>query len=192
MPALQPLCVAVTGPPGAGKTTLATRLAGHYGWSLVTKDHYKELVFDALGWSDRAWSRRVSVLAWELCFDAVGRVVASGGRVVLEGNLGAAEWQRLTALCERHRSLLLPIECRADDALLVARATARATGRLRHPGHADAELLGEYARTGGWPAVPVPVADALAYDANRAAAGPAEYLRLVEAIDCWPGGAQER
>ncbi|MBS0411944.1 MAG: AAA family ATPase [Proteobacteria bacterium] len=41
--------VLVTGAPGAGKSTLALPLAERLGWPLLSKDHIKETLFDAMG-----------------------------------------------------------------------------------------------------------------------------------------------
>ena len=40
--------VLVTGPPGAGKTTLAEALAAELGFALFAKDRLKEILHDAL------------------------------------------------------------------------------------------------------------------------------------------------
>jgi predicted kinase len=136
-------CVVVTGPPCTGKSTLARALASRRGWPLLAKDDYKERVFDRLGWSDVDWSRRVSVLAWDLAFQAAAALAVVRASFVLEGNLRAEHAQRLRALAPPPRFVL--VQCQAPGELLVARFRARAASGARHPGHRDAELLARIA-----------------------------------------------
>lgn len=138
-----PYCLVINGPPCAGKSTLAAALVAPggpaAGWPVLAKDVWKERVFDALGWSDRAWSARVSGLAWELLFDAAAPLLAARVPCVLEGNFRVEHGARLRALARDTR--FVEIVCRAPPALLASRFRAR-LGR-RHPGHVDAELVGE-------------------------------------------------
>ncbi|HEY6426780.1 MAG TPA: AAA family ATPase, partial [Acidimicrobiales bacterium] len=61
------MCVVlVTGLPGAGKSTVARAVATRFGLLLVSKDELKERMFDALGWSDKAWSLKVSAASHRL------------------------------------------------------------------------------------------------------------------------------
>src|SRR5688500_5640391 len=63
-PAMQgttPALIIVNGLPATGKTTLSIQLADALGLALFSKDMFKEILFDTLGWSDRAWSRRLGV-----------------------------------------------------------------------------------------------------------------------------------
>ncbi|MFO0336247.1 MAG: AAA family ATPase [Pseudomonadota bacterium] len=134
-------CVVVLGPPCAGKSTVAARLARARGWPLLAKDHYKELAFDALGWSDRAWSRRVSALAWRLLEAEARRWLAAGASCVLEGNFRAEHAARLRALAHVTAVEWLEVRVSAVPAVLHERFVARAPAR--HPGHVDAEVLRE-------------------------------------------------
>ena len=45
----KPLIVLVNGPPGAGKSTLALRLADELMLPLLMRDQIKEVLFDTLG-----------------------------------------------------------------------------------------------------------------------------------------------
>jgi predicted kinase len=123
--------VLVTGPPAAGKTSLAGPLAAVLGLPLIGKDLIKEALFDALGTGDRAWSRRLGVASYEVLYAVAGALPAA----VVDANFGPEAGPRLRALEAR----LVEVFCRCPLAEIERRFVARAPGR--HPGHVD-HILG--------------------------------------------------
>ncbi len=162
-----PDCLVIGGLPCAGKSTLSRTVGARRGWPVLAKDDYKELVFDRLGARDDAWSRRVSVLAWDLLFREAELLLAAGASCVLEGNFGVEHGLRLRRIAERVRSAtahegaaaaadparstdagpvrFVEIRCRAPGDVLLARYRARVAAGERHPGHDDAAALARIA-----------------------------------------------
>ena len=81
-----PLLLIVTGLPCAGKTTLARRLALALNLPLVTKDDLKELLFETVGWTDRAWSKRLGQAAYESMSYFIDTQLAACYPLILECN----------------------------------------------------------------------------------------------------------
>lgn len=135
-------CLLVCGPPCAGKSTLAQLLAARYRWPLLAKDDYKDRVFHHLGGRDRDWSRRVSLLAWELLIEEALRLLAHGVDCVLEGNFRAAQGAELRARAVPGVQFL-EVRIVASAEVLLERYRARALSGTRHPGHVDLEALTE-------------------------------------------------
>src|SRR5687767_10053733 len=52
--------IIISGAPATGKTTLGKKLSAKYNIPFISKDALKERIFDNLGWSDKAWSLKVS------------------------------------------------------------------------------------------------------------------------------------
>jgi predicted kinase len=122
--------VLVTGPPAAGKTTLAGPLAAALGLPLIGKALIKEALFDALGTGDRAWSRRLGAASFEVLYAVAGALPA----VVLDANLGPEAGPRLRA----PDADLIEVFCRCPPEEVERRFAARAP--RRHPGHVDHQL----------------------------------------------------
>ena len=142
-----PVLVIVTGAPGSGKTTLARALAAGCALPVFSKDDLKDSLFDSLGWSDRAWSRRVGMASIHLLFLIAERILAAGQPVIVESNFrDARETPAFVALRERTPYTPLQIVCTCSREVALSRYAARWAGGERHPGHGEGELLAEQTR----------------------------------------------
>jgi predicted kinase len=139
-----PLLVIVTGPPCAGKTFIARRLAEALTLPLIGKDDIKEVLFDSLRWSDRAWSRKLSNASYDLIYLFLERLLSVGRSCIVESNFKPdTDTARLQALKSRYPFRNLQICCKAAGPTLVRRFRERWANGKRHPGHVDAESIDE-------------------------------------------------
>lgn len=131
----RPLLIVVTGPPAAGKTTVARGIASRLRLPLITKDTVKEALFDALGTGDLAWSQRLGPPTFGVMLAVAEESLAVGAGLVLEANFvrGGDVEARLAALPAR----FVQLHCSAPLEVLLERYAARE----RHPGHVDSERI---------------------------------------------------
>ena len=128
----EPLVVIVTGPPAAGKTTVARGLAARLSLPLIAKDTIKEALF-GLGTGDLAWSQRLGEATYIAMLGVAEESVAAGASLVLEANFIRGGESRLAALPAR----FVQVHCSAPLEVLVERYGSRE----RHPGHVDSERI---------------------------------------------------
>lgn len=142
------MLVFVTGPPAAGKTSLAVPLARKLDLPLLSKDAIKEAIHDELPSSgSEAWSRHLSDASYRVLLSLLRNVPSA----VIDLNL-PTEWaERFGA----SGPSLLQVFCRCPQAELERRLVERATAR--HPAHHDDVLLDEIRAQGVRGSEPAPL-----------------------------------
>lgn len=134
MPTLSRRIVLISGAPGAGKTTLALPLAAQLGWPLISKDHIKETLFDAMGGigGDLQESRRFGAGAMETLWALASRCP----EVILEANFrphSVYEREKLIGL--DGKVVELHCVCPLDEAFRRFQARGAAGVHPAHPWH---------------------------------------------------------
>ncbi|RMD72219.1 MAG: hypothetical protein D6823_15475 [Chloroflexi bacterium] len=133
-----PTLIIVTGHPATGKTTISQALATSLRLPLLSKDAYKELMFDGLGWSDRAWSRQVGATAITIIYHTAATILSSGQSLIMESNFRVdLDTTRMQNLHAKAPFRPVQIRCVADGEVLVERILRRLALGQRHPGHCD-------------------------------------------------------
>jgi len=133
-----PLLLLLSGPPGAEKTTLGTRLAHDLRLPFFNKDGIKETLFDTPRWKDRAWFRQLGVASTALLFYCIEQQLEAGQSVVVERSFQAAyDVHGLEALKQMYLVRVLENFCTAELEVLLAHFQQRALSNKRHPGMAS-------------------------------------------------------
>lgn len=141
-----PRLLLLHGPPCAGKTHVSDFILREFVLPAMSKDIFKEVLYETLGWSDRAWSRQLSQAAMSLLYAYAHSLLAQGQSCMLEANfvshLAQAELTRLfgAVSCQTCQIFVC-----ADRAVLAQRFRERARRGHRHPGNLDHILQHEYA-----------------------------------------------
>lgn len=142
-----PLVVIISGPSCSGKTTLARYLATHLSLPLIYKDGIKELLFDYLGWSDRAWSQKLGRVSIEILYHTLEAQLQAGKSCIVESIFRPQfDNERLRELIQQYHFVPFQIQCVCDGPTLLHRFKDRAESPTsgRHPGHIDTRNYEEF------------------------------------------------
>ena len=138
----KPLLIIVNGLPGAGKTTLARRLAADVQLPVFSRDGMYETLYDALQYQSNECSPLIGPATFTLLYYVASSVLAAGQSLIVEGFFGRPELRSAEFLHLQHASDFEPFQilCKADGRVLLERFLARVGAVERHVGHRNSDL----------------------------------------------------
>jgi predicted kinase len=142
----RPLVIVITGLPGTGKTSVGRTLSERFQLPLLTKDAFKERIFDALGWHDKAWSLKVSEASHRILDYVIAEELQVGRSLIVESNFKPEFDSERFRLLQRHfDASVVQVLCWAAGDVLFERYWARQQAD-RHPGHVESATPDEQRR----------------------------------------------
>jgi len=124
--------IIINGLPGTGKTTLVEKLADKLEVPYFTKDDFKEILGDTIGFSNHEDTKYFGKMSFSALYLIAKRIISAGEDLIIEGNFTAGEET------EEFRNFLLEkgvevreIFCITEPIIL----KERLLGRSRHPVH---------------------------------------------------------
>lgn len=137
--------ILITGLSASGKTTIGTALAEHLKLPFLSRDTFKELLFDSLGWSDREWSKKLGTSSYAVFYHVAELLLKAHVSCVLESNFKRdSDSAKVHDLQQRYGFRVVQIVCKADGPVLFERFKERAASGHRHPGHVDTQNEEEF------------------------------------------------
>jgi predicted kinase len=132
--------IIVHGLPGTGKTTVSTEISRRLHIPVFAKDILKEQMFDTIGYSDKAWSTKVSHASHRVMDVVIEQELGCGRSLMVEGNFKPdVDSVRFQKLCEKYSAGCLQLLCWADGEDLYRRFQEREASPDRHPAHVHSD-----------------------------------------------------
>ncbi len=130
--------IIISGPSCSGKSTLAKKIVEKFSLPYIAKDGIKEILFDKMSWSNRAWSQKLGGASFAIMHYLMETLLGTGTSFIIEANFKAefatAEFK---AFQDKYHYKAIQIMCQCQGDVLFKRFQDRAESGLRHPGHCD-------------------------------------------------------
>ncbi len=132
--------VIISGPPGAGKTTIAHEMAKRLDYAYISKDVIKEKLYDTESRSthDYLWYDKQATARF---FDRTKKAIADRQSVIIESNFVASDRRKLLSILNQSVPSI-EIYCTASGATRLRRYVQRNETKARHAGHHDRRWYG--------------------------------------------------
>lgn len=139
----KPFLILINGLPGAGKTTLAKRLAMDANLPLFSRDGIYETLYDALDCNNNGVPARLGSTSFVMLYAVAGLILEAGQSLIVEGFFGRPDLRtaEFLDLQRAHDFEPFQILCRADGNVLLERFLARMESEGRHSSHQDRQWL---------------------------------------------------
>lgn len=136
--------IVITGHSATGKTTLGRKIAKELNIPFLSKDDFKEILFDTIGFKDREWSQKIGKASYEILYNVLEENLKSNNSVVIESNFEPRYANiKLNKLKEKYKFIPFQIRCFADREILYERFVNRINSGERHLGHSNNTNIGE-------------------------------------------------
>ena len=136
---MQKLMILV-GDLAAGKSTLAHQICARYHVPAFTKDRFKELLCDGVGFHNREENLNLSFVTFEVLFHIFECFAAAKQPLILESNFRQNELDRLEAAAAAAGYETMTVFVTGDLRVLHKRFLARIASGTRHPAHLTQNL----------------------------------------------------
>lgn len=127
--------ILVTGLPASGKSGFSRYASRELGLPMLEKDHFKEILFDDIGFESREEKMKLGVAAMDLMYDQAARLLEMGISVILDNNFESGSMPGLRALADRYGCKLVTVRFEDDIAAIHRRFVRRDMDPRRHRGH---------------------------------------------------------
>lgn len=135
-----PVVILILGLPGAGKTTLAKKLAQELSLPLMVKDDLKVILLDAYGWKDRETSMQAGNASYKLMDYVIAGQLRAGNSLIVESTFDPKyDDAKFQSWQEKYGVRYVQVYCYADDDTIRQRFKERAGSDNRHVSHTEGE-----------------------------------------------------
>lgn len=143
----KPKCIIVTGRPGSGKNTLATKLAKALWMPLVSRDEIKEGYVNTFGVKHDELPPDANAKATEIFFNLVNQYLENQISIVIEAAFQHPVWAfRMPKIEELSTPII--IRCKIEDALAARRYLARGLADPNREYYHGDNMVIHYRKTG--------------------------------------------
>lgn len=134
---VKPTIIVFTGLPGTGKTTLSQKIADILHLPLIAKDTIKEIMYDTIGWSDKAFSAKLAHATFGIMDYITEQHLKNNIPLILESNyLPRLANGKFQSWQKHYNCTIVQVVCQTDIDVLADRYLKRQQTD-RHPGHND-------------------------------------------------------
>lgn len=131
----------ITGDLACGKTTFAKLLSKRYDTNLYFKDSLKELLGDAIGFSNREENLKLSKAAVQVMVHIFSEFAPLGKNLILEANFRTRELEQLQKTAAAYGYDVLTLVFDGEPEILYERFLHRISYENRHPVHIIGDIL---------------------------------------------------
>ena len=102
-------CILISGLPSTGKSTIALKISQQFNLPIYSKDSFKEVLFDTLGFSSRQEKVKLGIAATKLMYKAAEENMKANKMFILENNFEYSLVDDLYDLLNKYQLKLLQI-----------------------------------------------------------------------------------
>ena len=127
--------IVLAGMPASGKSTVAKKLQGAFGFPILEKDALKEAIFDTIGFQNYAEKRKTDHAANAVLLRCAESLLENGQSMILDNNFDITSAKKLDELLRRYECRCVTVFFGGDTEAFYHRYVERDSLHLRHLGH---------------------------------------------------------